>query len=166
VLSTAEIVAVLHALEDTRSIHPGYSDAALLLLLTGVRREMVRGMTRRELDDLDGREPRWIVPGGFEGRSKSGRAHVVPLSRQALRIVRRPRSLGAFPRRVPLPRCAEWQPRPRARCAHGVVFPFRPRSSRSGFDAWCTRGPEAWHHLNAAHTLPGTACRYRACYFI
>ena len=88
VLNTAELVAVLHALDETRDNHPGYSDAALLLLLTGVRREMVRGMTRRELDDLDGREPRWIVPGGFEGRSKSGRTHVVPLSRQALDIVR------------------------------------------------------------------------------
>jgi integrase len=88
VLSTTELVAVLDALDETRDIHPGYSDAALLLLLTGVRREMVRGMTRRELDDLDGREPRWIVPGGFEGRSKSGRTHVVPLSRQALDIVR------------------------------------------------------------------------------
>lgn len=89
VLSTAELLAVLHALDETRDVHPGYSDAALLLLLTGVRREMVRGMTRRELDGLDGREPRWIVPGGFEGRSKSGRAHVVPLSRRALAIVRR-----------------------------------------------------------------------------
>jgi integrase len=89
VLSTDEIVAVLHALDATRDIHPGYSDAGLLLLLTGVRRDMVQGMRRGELDGLDGREPRWIVPGGFEGRSKSGRTHVVPLSRQALRIVRR-----------------------------------------------------------------------------
>jgi integrase len=89
VLSTDEIVAVLHALDATRDIHPGYSDAALLLLLTGVRRDMVQGMRRGELDGLDGREPRWIVPGGFEGRSKSGRTHVVPLSPQALRIVHR-----------------------------------------------------------------------------
>jgi integrase len=89
VLSTAEIVAVLHALDETRELHPGYSDAAFLLLLTGVRRDMVQGMRRGELERVDGREPRWIVPGGFEGRSKSGRTHVVPLSPQALSIVRR-----------------------------------------------------------------------------
>lgn len=89
VLSTDEIVALLHAVDETRELHPGYSDAALLRLLTGVRREMVQGMRRGELDGLNGAEPRWIVPGGFEGRSKSGRTHVVPLSRQALAIVRR-----------------------------------------------------------------------------
>ena len=42
VLSTAELIAVLYALDETRDLHPGYSDAALLLLLTGVRRAMVR----------------------------------------------------------------------------------------------------------------------------
>lgn len=31
----------------------------------------------------------WTIPGGFTGRSKSGRAHVVPLSPQALAVVRR-----------------------------------------------------------------------------
>src|SRR5262249_23741504 len=37
----------------------------------------------------EGKEPRWTIPGGFAGRSKSGRPHVVPLSTQALRIIRR-----------------------------------------------------------------------------
>jgi integrase len=46
-------------------------------------------MKRAELEDLDGREPRWVIPGGFEGRSKSGRAHAVPLSPEALAVVRR-----------------------------------------------------------------------------
>jgi integrase len=68
---------------------PQPADAARLLLLTGVRRDMVLGMKRAELEDLDGREPRWVIPGGFEGRSKSGRAHVVPLSPEALAVLRR-----------------------------------------------------------------------------
>jgi integrase len=50
---------------------------------------MVLGMRRSELEDLEGKEPRWTIPGGFAGRSKSGRPHVVPLSDQALAIIQR-----------------------------------------------------------------------------
>jgi integrase len=89
VLSADEVRALWRALQDVQDHHPDYADAARLLLLTGVRRDMVLGMKRSELEDLDGREPRWAIPGGFEGRSKSGRAHVVPLSAEALVIVRR-----------------------------------------------------------------------------
>jgi integrase len=100
VLSAAEIRALLHALDaiddDTRaryrleagSLARPYTDAVRLLLLTGVRRDMVLGMRRSELEDLDGPEPRWTIPGGFAGRSKSGRAHLVPLSTQALSVIR------------------------------------------------------------------------------
>jgi integrase len=101
VLGAEEIRALLLALdamdEDTRTrfelapdgLTRPYTDAMRLLLLTGVRRDMVLGMRRSELEDLEGKEPRWTIPGGFAGRSKSGRPHVVPLSTQALRIVRR-----------------------------------------------------------------------------
>jgi integrase len=86
VLSTHEIRALLQALAG---IDGAYADAVQLLLLTGVRRDMVVGMRRAELEDLEGADPRWVIPGGFAGRSKSGRAHVVPLSAQALVIIRR-----------------------------------------------------------------------------
>ncbi len=66
-----------------------YVDAVRLLFLTGVRRAMVTGANRAEFDDLDGATPLWTIPGGFSGRSKSGRAHVVPLSRSAASIVKR-----------------------------------------------------------------------------
>jgi integrase len=89
VLSTDEVRALWTGLDIVHEHHPDYADATKLLLLTGVRREMVLGMKRRELEDLDGREPRWVIPGGFEGRSKSGRAHVVPLSPNALAVVKR-----------------------------------------------------------------------------
>jgi integrase len=73
------------------------SDVVRLLLLTGVRLRMVLGMRRDELQDVDevpppGKAPaaaRWIIPGGYGGRSKNRRAHVVPLSGPALAVVRR-----------------------------------------------------------------------------
>jgi integrase len=86
VLAEGELAALLVALDDVDE--RDYADALRLLLLTAVRRAMVLGMSRDELLDLDGDEPRWVIPGGFEGRSKSGRPHVVPLSPEALRIVR------------------------------------------------------------------------------
>lgn len=87
VLSDAELAAVLLGLEDISE--RDYADAVLLLALTGARRAMAVGMRRAELLDLDGTEPRWVIPGGFAGRSKSGRPHVVPLSPEALAVVRR-----------------------------------------------------------------------------
>jgi integrase len=101
VLSKEEIRALLLALdamdEDTRErfeLEPDglarpYTDAVRLLLFTGVRRDMVLGMRRSEIEDLEGNEARWTIPGGFAGRSKSGRPHVVPLSNQALAIIHR-----------------------------------------------------------------------------
>lgn len=83
VLSPHELRLLLRALDES----PGaYADAALLLLLTAVRREAVLGMKVPELDDFDGDEPRWTVP---EERSKSGLPHVVPLSPQAVAIIER-----------------------------------------------------------------------------
>jgi len=108
VLTTPEIAAVLGALDaigqrrpaparedrpknapKTGPGWPAYADATRLLMLTGVRRDMVVGMHRAELEDLDGSDPRWIIPGGFEGRSKSGKAHAVPLTAPAVAIIRR-----------------------------------------------------------------------------
>jgi integrase len=86
VLSTAEIRAVWLALDD---IGTCYADAVKLLFLTGVRRDMVQGMRRSEVEELDGFDPRWVIPGGFTGRSKSGRTHVVSLSAPAVEIIRR-----------------------------------------------------------------------------
>ncbi len=54
-----------------------------------MRRDAALGARRAEFEDLDGQEPRWVVPAI---RSKSGRAHVVPLSAAAVAIVRRRRA--------------------------------------------------------------------------
>jgi len=101
VLSPAELRRLLQALEES----PGqYADAAMLLLLTMVRREAVLGMKAVELEDLDGEEPRWTVPAE---RSKSGRAHVVPLSAQAVAVVRRAQARPGV-RNVLFPPVAAW----------------------------------------------------------
>ncbi len=81
VLSTDEIRWVWRALGEGP-----YPDVVRLLFLTGVRREMVVGMPRAELDGLDGEEPRWTVPAS---RTKGDRPHVVPLSSQAVKVIKR-----------------------------------------------------------------------------
>lgn len=94
VLCREEIRALQLALDELQSQS---SDVVRLLLLTGVRLRMVLGMRRDELQDVDevpppGRSPeaaRWVVAGGYGGRSKNRRAHVVPLSGPALMIIRR-----------------------------------------------------------------------------
>ena len=103
VLSAEELWALLRNLDRARRRWLAYSDATHLLLLTGVRQAAVLGLCRNELEDLDGPDPRWIVPGGPKGRSKSGLAHVVPLSPPALVVLRRRLETVAtehlFPRR-------------------------------------------------------------------
>ena len=66
-----------------------YVDAVRLLFLTGVRRDMVLGAEISEFSTAGHGSMLWSIPGGFEGRSKSGRVHIVPLSRLAAAIVRR-----------------------------------------------------------------------------
>lgn len=85
VLSSVELWALMDTLRSSRSTS---SAVVRLLLLTGVRRNMVLGARAEEFEGLDGLDPRWIIPGGMGGRSKSKRAHVVPLSSQAVKLVK------------------------------------------------------------------------------
>jgi integrase len=119
VLSREELRALQEALDQLPSQS---SDVVRLLLLTGVRLRMVLGMRRDELQDVDeevapGRAParaRWIVAGGYGGRSKNRRSHVTPLSTAALAIVRRRLELTPahceflFPNRASRKRAAVW----------------------------------------------------------
>lgn len=99
VLSLEELRSIMRAVDaldawaeyerkevEAEGPHAGYLDVVRLLMLTGVRREAVLGMRREELEGLDSEEPTWTLPGG---RSKSGKAHVVPLSVPALEVIRR-----------------------------------------------------------------------------
>lgn len=62
-------------------------------IVTGQRRTEVAGVERTELIDLDGSEPRWVIPGDtnkrgkiIEGRTKNGREQIVPLSPLAVSL--------------------------------------------------------------------------------
>lgn len=65
-----------------------------LLMLTGQRLSEVAGMQPDELLDLDGADPRWLIPGS---RTKNRKAHVVPLAPLAVQTIR------AMPRTVNCP---------------------------------------------------------------
>jgi integrase len=63
-----------------------------LAIITGQRRTEVAGVRVSELH-LEGKEPRWVIPGDvnkrgklIEGRTKNGREQVVPLSPQAVAL--------------------------------------------------------------------------------
>jgi integrase len=84
VLSDAELVAVWNACRDD-----DYGRIVKLLILTGQRRAEVGGIVEGELD-LGAR--RWLIP---SERTKNAKAHDVPLSDQAIEILRdAPRRAG------------------------------------------------------------------------
>lgn len=76
VLSDNELRLLLLALDDLPGL---YASATSLLLLTGTRREEVIGMRWSEV-----RGDTWVIPAA---RTKSSRAHVVPLSEPAVAIL-------------------------------------------------------------------------------
>ena len=65
--------------------HPGTRLALRLLALTAVRPGEIRGAAPAEFEGMDGPEPIWRIPAE---RMKMKRAHAVPLSRQAVDVVR------------------------------------------------------------------------------
>jgi integrase len=84
-----------HPLREGETEESGsvFADATLLLLLTGVRESAVLGMRRAELHGIAGAEPLWIIPPERAKRRRGGdaalRPHHVPLSPQAVAVVRR-----------------------------------------------------------------------------
>lgn len=56
-----------------------------LLMLTGQRLSEVAGMQDNEILDLNGTDPRWLIPGS---RTKNGKAHLVPLGPLAVQTIR------------------------------------------------------------------------------
>ena len=76
VLSADEIVAIWNAAEDD-----DHGTIVKLLLLTGQRRAEVAGIEIREIDLA---KAMWSIP---ESRTKNGKPHDVPLSRQAAALL-------------------------------------------------------------------------------
>lgn len=91
-LSAMEVRAVLLALNELeegahrKGEGRATADALRLALLTGKRRGAVLGLRRSELSGLETEEPLWEVPAE---REKNATAHDVPLSPDALAIIRR-----------------------------------------------------------------------------
>ena len=65
--------------------HPVTKLALRLLALTAIRPGELRGARWDELQDLDGRSPRWVIPAA---RMKMKKEHEVPLSRQAVDAIK------------------------------------------------------------------------------
>lgn len=124
-----------------------------LLLLTGVRRGMVLGARREEFEDLEAADPRWVIPGD---RTKNGRPHVVPLSRQAVDLVRA-RLAGAGGAAVLFP-AGEQRPGRRARSETAVWKSAFVRRLRRRVDGLLTKPAPAWTIHNLRQTI-GTHLR-------
>lgn len=77
----SELALAWRAFEGTGIYEPFFK----LLLLTGQRRMEVAAMCRQELQDLDGDNPRWIVP---SDRAKNGQEHIVPLGPLAVETIK------------------------------------------------------------------------------
>lgn len=160
VLSADELRALLRALD---ALPGAYSDATRLLLLTAVRLEAVRGARYSELEDLDGKEPRWVVP---PERNKGGqRQHLVPLSPPAAAIfARRKRKAGGdvvFPteaaRGGPMPWSSRYVERLRAKMGKAIPR-WRVHDLRHTVATHLTEDlgvDERVVSLLLGHTLPG-----------
>jgi len=68
-----------------------FGDLLKLLLLTGQRRSEVAGMCMQELSNLDDTTAVWNIPAS---RTKNSRPHIVPLSQQAVAIIKNRPVLG------------------------------------------------------------------------
>jgi len=93
-----ELPALLTAIDGYDRIGDRQTALALrLLCLTFVRTSELIGAEWTEFRDLDGNAPTWEVPAE---RMKMKQAHIVPLSRQAVEILRELRAIGGDGRYV------------------------------------------------------------------
>ena len=84
-LGADEALRVLYGLEGLPSLSNAMRDTTRLMILTGQRKTEITDMHRSELNDLNGDDPRWELPGT---RTKNGRSHIVPLAPQVAAILR------------------------------------------------------------------------------
>lgn len=82
----SEIGEFLLKLDEDETEQQDTKDALLLTILTAVRTDELRFAVRREFEDLDSERPLWRIP---KERMKKHREHLVPLSAQAVAIIKR-----------------------------------------------------------------------------
>jgi len=99
VLSDDEIRTLWHAL-DIEPVNPSIALMLKMILLTAARPGMVAGMLRDELHGLDGAAPEWHLPAS---RMKNGKPFILPLSPQAVAIIKQAQPEPAEPVIFPSP---------------------------------------------------------------
>jgi integrase len=77
----SELALAWRAFKGTGIYEPYFK----LLLLTGQRRMEVAAISWNELQDLDGENPRWVIPAE---RAKNGVEHIVPLGPMAVQVIK------------------------------------------------------------------------------
>lgn len=82
---------IMYGINDVPPLSDTLRDYFLTLALTGQRRAEVGGMTWDELHGLDGKDPRWELPGG---RTKNGLPHIVPLAPAVVAVLLRRKALA------------------------------------------------------------------------
>ena len=110
---------------------------------------MVIGAQRNEFEGLDRAAPSWTIPGGFSGRSKSGHAHVVPLSRATVAIIQRRFSLVAGQAIFPVSR-------------RGEVTKGNPDASRAALSAVASNASDEGYKAIAKLRLAGLLLEKKA----
>ncbi len=90
-LSDAEVVALWALLDGPACKLSNIGEALKLILLTAARPGEVTAMEWTELRDLDGEQPEWHLP---RAKTKAARSRVIPLSAQAVSILKAKRKQG------------------------------------------------------------------------
>lgn len=142
-------------------------DAMMFTLLTWARTGEVRGAVWSEIEDLDGRQPLWRVPAE---RMKKKREHLVPLSSQAVAILKRRRGMTKVtPRGFIFPGDRQGAPMSENTMLYGCYrMGYRSRQTIHGFRAlastWANESQNYrtdWIELALAHAEDDTV---RAAY--
>jgi integrase len=88
VLADHEIKKLWHTLDTQPLPTPSIALVLKMILLTAARPGMVAGMVADELHDIDGTAPEWHLPAS---RMKNGKPFILPLSPQAVAIIKKAR---------------------------------------------------------------------------
>ena len=88
VLSDHEIRTLWHTLDTHQPLTPSIALVFKMILLTAARPGMVTGMLANELHDIDGTAPEWHLQAS---RMKNGKPFILPLSPQAVAIIKKAR---------------------------------------------------------------------------
>ena len=115
--------------------------ALLFGVYTWARTGEIIGATWSEIHDLDGSDPRWVIPAA---RMKARREHVVPLSAPAVAVLRSVRDLGS-PYLFPSPESiGKATPAPLSNMAMLTLLRRMDRDKRTTVHGLCRQSASTW----------------------